>query len=261
MGDGKDLSVNQKVVVWARAQVGKKIGRGQCWDLGEQALKGAGAQTSNDLGPVGSDTDYIWGDAKQIKDIEPGDILQIRNHVIKTTTKSTYVFADGSKVVDESEEEAIRPHHTAIVNSQPDAEGAVRTLEQHVRPLGDVVQNKKLYTRSLAPVTTKSSVRFKHPGTKKMAVKSDECWKIESGRHSEWSGRPAEGDREIAAPLGNGALRANMALGLSGWALIRASRGPAPGERRGGRAPRARCARGRARRGSRGAAAARTRRR
>ena len=39
-----------------------KVGRGECWDLGEAALKQAGASTSNDFGPVGADTDYVWGD-------------------------------------------------------------------------------------------------------------------------------------------------------------------------------------------------------
>jgi hypothetical protein len=58
LGRGASLTTNQKVVVWARGKLGHKIGRGECWDLGEQA----GANTSNDLGPVGADTDYIWGD-------------------------------------------------------------------------------------------------------------------------------------------------------------------------------------------------------
>jgi hypothetical protein len=60
VSQGTPLTTNQKVVVWARGKLGHKIGRGECWDLGEQALKQAGAQTSNDLGPVEADSDYIW---------------------------------------------------------------------------------------------------------------------------------------------------------------------------------------------------------
>jgi hypothetical protein len=49
------MTLNQKVVVWAQGQLGKKVGAGECWDLGESALKQAGAQTSNDLGPLSID--------------------------------------------------------------------------------------------------------------------------------------------------------------------------------------------------------------
>ena len=73
MGSGKQavLTINQKIVLWAKGKLGKKVGRGECWDLAEQALKQAGAQTSNDLGPVGDDTDYIWGEkVKNNKDVQ-----------------------------------------------------------------------------------------------------------------------------------------------------------------------------------------------
>src|SRR3712207_6939702 len=55
--------------------------------LGEAALKNAGAQTSRDLGEVGEDTDYVWGDPIDLKDLQPGDILQLRNHLIKTRSE------------------------------------------------------------------------------------------------------------------------------------------------------------------------------
>ena len=167
MSKGASLTINQKVTVWAHGKLGKKIGRGECWDLGEEALKQAGAQTSNDLGPVGSDTDYIWGDPiSDISKVEPGDILQIRDHVITTTTKTEYLFKDGSTVVTTDEHFAKRGHHTAIVNGKVDSNGRIRTLEQHVKPLGDVVQNMSLYTRDVPAVVTKSTGQYKHPGTK-----------------------------------------------------------------------------------------------
>ena len=157
MGKGATLTPNQKVVVWARGKLGHKIGRGKCWDLGEEALKQAGASTSNDLGPVADDTDYVWGDPiSDLSQIEPGDILQIRDHLITTKIKIEYLFKDGSTIVEKDERTAQRGHHTAIVNGKLDANGGVKTLEQHVRPKGDVVQDMYLYTRDVPEVVTKT---------------------------------------------------------------------------------------------------------
>jgi hypothetical protein len=83
----------------ARCKLGQKIGRGECWDLGEQALKQAGAHTSNDLGPIGDDTDYIWGEPiSDVKDIEIGDLLQLRDHVVITTTETKYTFQFSGRI-------------------------------------------------------------------------------------------------------------------------------------------------------------------
>jgi hypothetical protein len=163
------LSTNQKIVNWGRGNLGTKIGRGECWDLGEEALKQAGAYTSNDLGPVKPNSNYVWGDLiKDVKGVEPGDILQIRDHVVKTLTVTEYKFRDGSTITTTQETTAKRGHHTAIVNAKMDANGAVKTLEQHVRPKGDVVQNMVLYTRDIPAVETKSSEKQKHPRTQKI---------------------------------------------------------------------------------------------
>jgi len=169
VGKGATLSINQKVVVWARGKLGQKIGHGKCWDLGENALKQAGASTSNDLGPVGDDTDYVWGDPiSDLSQIEPGDILQIRDHLVTTDIKIEYRFQDGSTVVETDERTAKRGHHTAIVNGKLDASGGVKTLEQHVKPRGDVVQDMYLYTRGVPEVVTKTVGQYKHPRTKQL---------------------------------------------------------------------------------------------
>jgi hypothetical protein len=169
LSQGTSLTTNQKVVVWARGKLGHKIGRGECWDLGEQALKQAGANTSNDLGPVGADTDYVWGDPiSDLGKIEPGDVLQIRDHLVTTETKVEYVFKDGTKETETSERTAKRGHHTAIVNGKLDANGGVRTLEQHVKPGGDIVQNMYLPTRDVPTAVTTSTGQRKHPRTKQL---------------------------------------------------------------------------------------------
>ena len=171
MSKGQPLTTSQQVVVWARGKLGAKVGRGECWDLGEQALKQAGAQTSNDLGPVKDDSDYIWGDpVDDVSHVEPGDILQIRNHLVTTTTLIEYTFKDGTTGTQTKESTAKRGHHTAIVNGTVDANGAVRTLEQHVRPGGDIVQSLRLYTRDVPSVVTKTSERRTYPGTKRIEL-------------------------------------------------------------------------------------------
>ena len=73
-------TTNQQVVNWARAQNGKQVRKGECWDLADAALRQAGAKSSADLGPMDEDADYVWGDAvSDLKDVQAGDILQFRD--------------------------------------------------------------------------------------------------------------------------------------------------------------------------------------
>jgi hypothetical protein len=99
MGNHKKgpLTINQKIVTWVHGHLGKKVGKGECWDLAESALRHAGAQTSNDLGPLGDDTDYIWGDPINIKDVIPDDILQFRDHEVTTITEMKKAFSAPSR--------------------------------------------------------------------------------------------------------------------------------------------------------------------
>lgn len=161
------LSLGQKILVWAQGQKGRTVGAGECWDLGEQALKQAGAKTSNDLGPVGDDVDYIWGDPIDIKDVQSGDILQIRDHEQIISTEEDYTFKDGSGNTETNEVSLGRPHHTSIINGTLDADGAVKTVEQNVDPDGRVVQDKKLYTRNVPAKVTKVMMNKRNPTTKK----------------------------------------------------------------------------------------------
>lgn len=59
-----------------------------------------------------------------------------------------------------SEEEALRPHHTAIVEAAL-GDGRLRTLEQHVKPLGKKVQSPIIYWRSakIPPWTFPETIR------------------------------------------------------------------------------------------------------
>jgi hypothetical protein len=87
---------------------------------------------------------------------------------VKTDTKIEYVFKDGSTETETREATAKRGHHTAIANGKLDANGGLRTLEQHVKPRGDIVQNMYLYTRDVPSVVTKSVEQRKHPRTKQL---------------------------------------------------------------------------------------------
>ena len=108
------------------------------------------------------------GDSIAIKDVQPGDILQFRDYEVTTTTVTKYQFEDGASETVTIDDVAERGHHTAVVNGTLDSNGVVKTLDQHVKPLGKVVQNKNLNTRDVPAVTRNSNTKRKHPQTKKL---------------------------------------------------------------------------------------------
>lgn len=113
------------VVGFATTQYGKQVKRGECWDLAEEALKYAGAKTSNDImgaKNVTANADYRWGTPIQVKDVEPGDILQFRSYIAKVTSSNGAWQTQN------------RPHHTAIVAGVYPVIGAkvVAAYEQNV---------------------------------------------------------------------------------------------------------------------------------
>jgi hypothetical protein len=145
-------SLNQKVLVWARGQMKKRVGRGECWDLADHALRHAGARSSTTRG---SNDDYVWGEEIPISAALPGDILQFRDHVVMTTTTVKTTWANGSITSPPEAVPANRPHHTAIVVAV--APGLLTILEQHVKPGGDHVQQHMLPIR--AGTTSKTEQR------------------------------------------------------------------------------------------------------
>lgn len=64
---GPISGLQRKVVNFAADNIGKRVGRGECWDLADQALRAAGAEP-----PRG----YTFGDRIPLNEIQPGDILQ-----------------------------------------------------------------------------------------------------------------------------------------------------------------------------------------
>jgi ABC-type taurine transport system substrate-binding protein len=151
MGDG--LKTGQKITTWALGQKGKQVGKGECWDLANEALQKAGALGSAALGPMDNDADYVWGDAiPDLKDVAPGDVLQFRDYVVTREVVTESTWADGAEWTDESERAVTRAHHTAIVAANQ-GNGILTIYEQNVEPLGRVVQLNTLNTKDLVPVT------------------------------------------------------------------------------------------------------------
>jgi hypothetical protein len=138
-----DKERNQKVYKWAASKRKHRVGRGECWDLADQALKHAGAQSST---TTGRDDDYVWGAPVAVGAVIPGDILQFRDYVVTTTTTTKITFGTGQTETKEEWFKQVRSHHTAIVAENLGAKGLV-ILEQNREP-GLPVERNPLPIRS-----------------------------------------------------------------------------------------------------------------
>jgi hypothetical protein len=149
-------SINQQVVNWARGKIGQHVGRGECWDFADRALRSAGASSST---TTGAHDDYIWGTQVSLTNVIPGDILQFRDYVVATKTTIAVTFIDGGSYVDTQDDFAKRPHHTAIVEAVTSR--ALVVLEQHVKPLGPRVQKHTVPIIASGPTVTTTSKMMK----------------------------------------------------------------------------------------------------
>lgn len=91
--EAQTKSTSQKILSFCDLNKGKKVGKGECWDLAKEALNASGAVWT---------PPYAFGKELKKKDaILPGDIVQFE--------KVTIEYPDGSwKEL---------PHHTAIIYS------------------------------------------------------------------------------------------------------------------------------------------------
>ena len=100
--------LNQQIVDYLKTVIGKKVDRGECWDLANQALTRANAQWTfptqfgQELNPA---KDSIY----------PGDLLQFTNVKLKNSKGETWTF----------------PKHTAIIY-EVISPGKYRIAEQNV---------------------------------------------------------------------------------------------------------------------------------
>lgn len=166
--------VNDAVRAAAAALVGRPaVGpRQECYDLADRVLRDSHARSAPDFGTITDDADYEWGTAVPLTEVRPGDILQFRNHLVRTETVTHTLrrLPDGSTEFADNQHIETRPrgHHTAVVlEVQGDT---VVVAEQHVRDpvtrrtARDVRQNTIILESRPAETTTRSSVEASRQG-------------------------------------------------------------------------------------------------
>ena len=99
-GQAELPDVNQRIIRFVETVIGSTVGRGECWDLADQALTSANAQFDK----TSQSTIYIFGKLYNPKkeEVLPGDIIQFEDVVVS--------YQDGNMIFTESYK-----HHTAIV--------------------------------------------------------------------------------------------------------------------------------------------------
>ena len=135
-------SMADRIVGYARRQRGNRVARGECFDLADLALKGAGARSASDYGTVTPNADYVWGTSVSLADLQPGDVVQMRDYRYDREVVVDNPDGSGSTTTDFGE----RPHHTVVVETV-DGDGAVTVLEQNA-PRGTPVRRVQLFFSS-----------------------------------------------------------------------------------------------------------------
>ena len=125
--------LNEKVVAFAREQVGRQVGDGECLTLAIQALQKAGARVTDFTEPNG---DYEWGERiNDFKDVRPGDILQFRDARFKGQRPVA-----GVGIV---RWQAEYPHHTAVVASVERSGKLIKIYHQNTLIQGQNPDDKR----------------------------------------------------------------------------------------------------------------------
>jgi hypothetical protein len=126
-------ALNEKIVAFARENVGKPVGDGVCITLAIRALRQAGAKAF----PLDrADGDYVWGlPVERYEDALPGDILQFRDAVFdgrRTTSRRTVWWHEEY------------PHHTAVLSAVSERGNVLTILHQNVGGKGKSDAEKKV---------------------------------------------------------------------------------------------------------------------
>jgi hypothetical protein len=149
-----DNELPGKVKAWVDARIGgnaitRKPGHphakdDKCFVLVDDALQGAGAKTARDFAPdgrIGPNDNYVWGDPVELDKIQPGDVLQFRNH--KVVVRADVQNENGMWREQSTSGPYVRPHHCAIV-VEVKADGTVVVAEQNVKPHADKVSRNEI---------------------------------------------------------------------------------------------------------------------
>lgn len=160
-GSGTNTAANValRIVGYARRHRGDRVGNGECFTLADRALSGAGARSAADYGTVTPDADYVWGTSVTVADLQPGDVIQMRNY--RFDREVSVNNPDGSGSTDTSFEE--RPHHTAIVESV-NGDGGITVLEQNAPP-GSAVRRSVLFFRDTTATSGRTTTTVRVQGS------------------------------------------------------------------------------------------------
>lgn len=146
------MGLNQTIVAWVKSKVGQNVmgqnsNASECWDLAEEALRYAGAKTSNDVMGKNLKAPYKWGTAiNSFGQLQAGDIIQFKMYKYTESNGAYQERGDSSW-----------PHHTAIVGAVVGGDNnEVEVYEQNV-PQGSGVQKCTLYFKSKGTITVKGS--------------------------------------------------------------------------------------------------------
>ena len=156
-GDAKAGNMADQIVGYARRQQGSRVGKGQCFDFADTALRGAKAKSAADYGKISPNADYTWGTPVTLAGLQPGDVIQFRNYIYESTVVTK---TDKATTTDDVAQD--RPHHTAIVESVGE-NGAVTVLEQNA-PDGSPVTRTVLYFKDSTTTSGKRTTTIKVKG-------------------------------------------------------------------------------------------------
>lgn len=117
-------SEGQQIVSFVQRSMGSPIDRGECWDVAERGILSISARR-----PQQSSL-YVWGSVITVSQLQPGDILQFSNFVMRVTQPDTSWV----------EQSLGSPRHTAVVQTVFGG-GKVTILHQNYDPPGRVVSS------------------------------------------------------------------------------------------------------------------------
>jgi len=158
-GGTSAAGIADRIVGFAKRQRGNKVGNGECFAFADRALTTSGAKSASDYGTVTPDADYVWGSSVSLADLQPGDVIQMRDYRFDREIEVNN--PDGSGSTDSDFQE--RPHHTVIVESV-DGNGAVTVLEQNA-PKGTAVRRSQLFFKDSATTAGRKKTTIKVQGT------------------------------------------------------------------------------------------------
>ena len=136
--------VNQRVVAFAKQNLGKKVGNGECWTLAADAISAAGGKRPRD---------YVHGrELRPGEAVLPGDIMQFTS--VRLENRKGWVQL-GS------------PHHTAVVQEVAGPK-TYKILHQNVGGGGGDPKIVKSQTINLAELKS-GSIKIYRPQPKEAA--------------------------------------------------------------------------------------------